>query len=422
MPTIKELREQQARLATEARAEFDKITDKTPEGEAAEIEARFDTMMSEHTKIGERIERMQRLEAAEAALRQGDPRRPLGQNTDAAGDQGGDGKPTYRQAFHAFLRSAGQLGEISQEERELLRGGFQRIEGRAQTAGTNSEGGYTVPNEMMAGLVKAMAAYGPMYDQDVCRVMTTTSGALLPIPTVDDTSKTGVAGTEGTTLTDDGSADAVFGQADLGAFSYNTKWLRVSRELVSDSMLDVEATLGDLLGERLGRLANSYLTTGTGTGQPLGIVTAATLGKTTASATAIAADEVIDFYHSIDPAYRASPKFRTMFHDTTLLALRKLKDADGLYLVQDLNDGTGRLRIGSVVTPYSVNQAMDQIATGKKPMVAGDFGRYFVRKVGAPLIGAIQDKDFWPGFGIAGWIRFDGKIADTRAIKYMANA
>ena len=65
---------------------------------------------------------------------------------------------------------------------------------------------------------------------------------------------------------------------------------------------------------------------------------------------------------------------------------------------------------------------MASLATGQKVMLFGDFSKYFVRKVGQPLVGAIQDKDFWPGFGIAGYIRFDGELADTAAVKHLITA
>lgn len=132
-------------------------------------------------------------------------------------------------------------------------------------------------------------------------------------------------------------------------------------------------------------------------------------------------DEFMEFEHSIDPAYRASPKFGFMFNDNTLLALRKLKDGQGNYLWQAGNVQGG---IPNMINNrrYHINQAMASMATGAKFMVAGDLSKYFVRKVGAPLIGALQDKDFWPGFGVAGWIRFDGNLLDTAAVKHMKNA
>ena len=65
---------------------------------------------------------------------------------------------------------------------------------------------------------------------------------------------------------------------------------------------------------------------------------------------------------------------------------------------------------------------MIPLGAAAKVMLFGDMSKYFVRKVGSPLIGAIQDKDFWPGFGIAGYIRFDGELSDTAAIKHLITA
>lgn len=131
-------------------------------------------------------------------------------------------------------------------------------------------------------------------------------------------------------------------------------------------------------------------------------------------------DELLDLIHSIDPAYRGSPKVRFMFNDTTFAAIRKLKDGDGQYLWQPSTQvGQPDRLLGYA---YSVNQAMAGLATGQKSVLFGDFGKYIVRKVGSPLIGAIQDKDFWPGFGIAGYIRLDGELTDTAAVKHILMA
>lgn len=420
MSTIKELREQQARIATEARAKFGEITDKTEEARASEIEREFDAMMAEHDKIGAKIERMQKLEQVESALRSGDPRAPRGADGEQRGVDEGM-KPDYRHAFHAYLRNMGNVGLMSPEERAVLAAGYAEI--RAQTT-SNTAGGYTVPTELMNILVKSMAAWGPMYDEAVATVITTAGGGTITMPTVNDTATAVVGHTEGTSLTDDGGSDATFGQKALGAYAFNTEWLRVSKELADDSIFAMEQILGDLLGERLGRRANTELTTGNGSTAPNGVVTASSLGKTSASATAITSDEIIDLLHSVDPAYRQSPKASFMFNDTTLSAIRKLKDGDGNYLWQmgNVQQGAPGTLLGY---RYYVNQAMASIpaaAAASKVILFGDFGKYYVRKVGSPLIGAIQDKDFWPGFGIAGYIRFDGELADTAAVKHLITA
>ena len=54
-------------------------------------------------------------------------------------------------------------------------------------------------------------------------------------------------------------------------------------------------------------------------------------------------------------------------------------------------------------------------------MVFGDFSKYFVRKVGSPVIGVLRER-FWPQVGIAGLIRFDGELGDTAAIKHLKTA
>jgi HK97 family phage major capsid protein len=419
MSRIPELREQQARIHTNARSKIEEITDTTPEDRAADINTEFDRMMTDFDRLQTQIDRLEKLENVQRMLSAPDPRRPGGRAEADADDDGA--APTYREAFAEYIREGGHEGNMRPEARAVLRQGFAPIEKRAQTGNVNAAGGFTVPTELQAILVKSMVAWGPMYDEDICTTISTASGNPLPMPTVNDTAVTLSVTAEGATLPDTGAKDVVFAQRQLDAFSYNTEWIRVSYELANDSIFNMEQLLGDLLGERLGRRANQELTVGDGTGDPNGIVTAAALGVTAASATAITWDEVMGLEHSVDPAYRQSPKCRYMFHDNILLALRRLKDGQGNYLWQ-MGDVKGGYPATFNGRPYSINQAMAGTqATTARVVLFGDFGKYFVRKVGSPIIGAIQDKDFWPGFGIAGYIRIDGELADTNAVKYLRN-
>jgi HK97 family phage major capsid protein len=408
------LRERMAELATEARNELNKITDTTPASEAKEIEARFDAIMAEHDAIAARLEREEKLAKVEERMNAPDPRRPQG-NGEARGEDKGK-TLEYRQVFAKAI--CGPLDNLTAEERQLLM--QHQAEFRAQTAGTTTAGGFTVPTTLADEIILSMLAWGPMYDEAVATVFSTSSGNPMKIPTVNDTAVTAEAHTEATALTDDGGKDVTFGQKALDAYAFDTEFVRWSWELDMDSIFSMEKLLAALLGERLGRIANLQLTTGTGSSAPNGIVTASTLGKTAASATAITWDEIFDLEHSVNPAYRQSPKCRYMFNDTTLLAARKLKDGQGNYLWQmgDVQKGTPASFNGR---PYSINQAMDSIAAAKKVMLFGDFGKYFVRKVGTPVIGVLRER-FWPDLGIAGLIRFDGELGDTAAVKHLITA
>lgn len=425
--TLAELQEKRGRLVTQAREALEEIKKNTDEARSSELEARHDAIMAEFDKVDRQIAREQKMADAEKRANEArDAEERARREARRPGYDAGEADPngiTYRDAFHAYLRSRGNEAGLTAEERAVLEAGYARVEHRAQTT-SNTSGGYTVPTELLAILVKSMAAWGPMYDENVATVITTTGGGLLTMPTVNDTAVTAEAHTEGATLADDGGKDVTFGQKSLGAYAFNTEWLRVSKELADDSIFAMEQVLGDLLGERLGRIANSKLTTGSGSSDVLGVVTGSTLGRTSASATAITSDEIIDLLHSVDPAYRVSPKTAFMFNDTTLAAIRKLKDGDGNYLWQmgNVQQGVPGTLLGY---RYHINQAMASIpgsASASRVMVFGDLGKFYVRKVGAPLIGAIQDKDFWPGFGIAGYIRFDGELADTAAVKHLITA
>jgi HK97 family phage major capsid protein len=109
-----------------------------------------------------------------------------------------------------------------------------------------------------------------------------------------------------------------------------------------------------------------------------------------------------------------------MFNDATLKAVRKLKDGDGNYLWQAGNVVSGAPALVNG-RRFFVNDSMDSLAAAKKVMLFGDFGKYYVRKVGAPVIGVMRER-FWPDLGIAGLIRFDGELADTAAVKHLITA
>ena len=433
--TLAEMQEARGRLVTQAREALNEIKTNTDESRTAELEQRHDTIMADFDKLEAGIAREQRVAQAEARIAEAAERQREQRRPGSSGEQRGsdEGEPlSYRSAFQEYLRSQGQLGAMRPEARAVLEAGFSPLsqeeraqmsqEKRAQTT-SNSAGGYTVPTEVFNVITKSMAMWGPMYDPGVTSELVTAGGGAITMPTVNDTGNTAAAsGGEGVTLTDDGGADVTFGSKTLNAYAFDTEWLRVSKELADDSIFNMETLLGELLGERLGRTANSQLTVGTGSSAPNGIVTASTAGKTAASATAITADEIIDLLHSVDPAYRMSPKAAFMMHDVVLAAVRKLKDGQGNYLWQmgNVQQGVPASLLGYRVY---VNQAMDStINASSKAVLFGDFGKYYVRKVGAPLIGALQDKDFWPGFGIAGYIRFDGELSDTAAVKHLVTA
>ena len=415
MADVKDLREKMARIATEARSKLAEVTDKTEEARAAEIEREVDSMMAEHDRLSGAAQRMEKADAAIRAAHSVDlSKRPVAERTSApAADLGSS--LDYRSAFYKMIANGGVDG-LDSEVRQVLRS----AELRTQTAGTNSAGGFTVPTELATFIDKAMIATGPMYDSNLFTVINTTGGNTFNIPTVNDTTVSAEAHTEGTQPTDDGGKDVTFAQKTLGAFAFDTEWVRWSYELANDSILNMEQLLGELLGERMGRIANSKLTTGSGSSDVEGIVTNSAAGKTAAATAAVTADEIIDLIHSVDPAYRTAPNTAIMMNDSTLAAVRKLKDGQGNYLWQMGNYQAG---VPQNLLGYNVvvNQAMDSLAAAKKVMLFGDMSKFYVRKVGGPSLFVARER-FAPDYGILGYIRFDGVLTNTAAIKHLITA
>ena len=407
--------EQRGQLVGEARQILTDIEGETDETKIAEAEQRHDAVMQKLDDLDKKIAREERVAQAERSEEERRSRQRPNSDGSAPAIDGGEA-PTneqraseYRSAFARFVCGA----ELSTEDRAVLRAAEQRM----QTVGTPADGGYTVPTELMNEIVRAMRDWGPMFDEDVARNFTTASGNPMTIPTIDDTETDVEAHPEGGAVLDDGSKDVQFGQKTLEAYAYDTGWVRWSFELDEDSIFAMEQLLGSLLGERLGRNGNRKLTIGNGAGEPNGIVNASSLGVTSVAAAAITGDELIDLFHSVRAPYRRSPKTRWQFADSTLAAVRKLKDGDGNYLWQ-----MGDVRVGAPDTllakPYSINDDVPEIATGNRPIIFGDHSKYFVRKVGSVRTIVARER-FAPDLGILGVHRFDGELVDTAAVKHL---
>lgn len=327
-----------------------------------------------------------------------------------------DDDDPYAVAFRSYLK--GGNSALSAEHRQALQSGLSNDpEVRAQAVGTGSAGGYLVPAQFRNELIRRMKAYGAVMDE--ATVITTETGANLPWPTMDDTSNVGALLAENTQLSEQ---DVALGTASLDAYMYTSKLTRASYQLVQDAGFDVENLVQSAHAERLGRITNQHFTTGTGTAQPDGIVTSAVSGVTAAGVAAITSDEIIDLVHSVDPAYRTSPRAKFMLSDTALKVIRKLKDANGMYLWQpNVQAGTAASLFGY---PYVINQDMAVPATGVKSVLFGDFQAGYVVRI-VTGIQTITFNERYADFLQVAWssyMRADGTVQNTNAYKALTQA
>lgn len=391
----KELREKSLHIAHEARSLLNTIA--ADGSNKAEIESQFDKMMDDADGYEARAVRIEEHEERERSFAAADSRTPAETTVAKSGDEASEARA---KAFEGYLR-----GTVSEQELRT-----------AQAVGTSNLGGYLVPTTLSSNLIEAMKAFGPMNEGGPATYYNTESGNPINFAKLDDTANIGAQIAENTAAS---AANVQFGQVSLGAWKYTTGIVLVSNELLQDSALDVQQIVASAMAKRMGRVKNRDLTVGAGATLPLGIVAGSSLGATAASATAIAADDIMELVHSVDPAYRGGASFQ--LNDSTLKAIRKLKDGQGRYIwEQSYQVGVPSTILGY---RYDINQDMASIATGNKIMIFGDMSKYTVRNVRGFALKrldeayAVSDQVAFVGFS-----RFDGNLLDTAAVKYLKNA
>jgi len=209
----------------------------------------------------------------------------------------------------------------------------------------------------------------------------------------------------------------VFGQVSLGAYKLAFV-TQVSSELEQDSAVDLAGYLARAGGRALGIKADSYYTVGTGSSQPKGVVAAASAGVTGATSTsgAFTADNLIDLFHAVIAPYRTNASWG--MNDTSVAALRKLKDTTNQYLWQPgLTAGEGATLLGKPLVTFS---NMVSPGLSAKSVVFGDMSTYFVRNAGGVRIERSVDYAFNTDLVTYRFIvRTDGNLVDTTgAVKY----
>ena len=272
----------------------------------------------------------------------------------------------------------------------------------------------TVPKTFFDQVFDVARLVGPMLD--VGNRINTTSGEDITIPTLTAYSTA--------TLKAAGSAidesEPTYSSITLGAYKYGLL-IPVANELIADAGFDISAHLANQAGNGLGFAVNAALTTGTGSSQPNGVVTAAGSGTVggTGVAGAFTADNLIDLQYTLDGAARRLPGVAYMAAGSTIGAMRKLKDDAGQYLYQ-VNVGQPDSFAG-----YNVieNPGMSAIGTGSKSVLFGHLPSYQVRVAGGVQVATSTDYAFNTDSTVFRvMMRVDGDLTHASHIKYFVGA
>jgi HK97 family phage major capsid protein len=265
------------------------------------------------------------------------------------------------------VRSGVEEKSGQQEFRDYLVGMETR------TALTEANTGQVVPAAFYNELLTGIAQYTELMDRNNVSLIESEKALPLTLPTIDLSTITSAIVAQGVDAPP--VANPTIGSMVLNGFSYHTNPIASTFELEQDSFESITDILTAAFSVALARGIGSDLVNGSGSGAPLGILTAAgSSGITSASSTGFVKSELQAIYFSVNRAYRVSPKCAWLMNDDTYNAILGLKDATtNRPLVNISQDGEKLFGRKILISPDMPT------AAGSKAILFGDLGQFQVR-------------------------------------------
>jgi HK97 family phage major capsid protein len=392
--TVNELRDKRGKAIADARAILDTAGEK---GLSAEDAAKYDAFMADAAALKTQIGRVEQQEAIEAEERS---RVPV--QISAAPAPVAAIKPTATDEYRDIFW------------RQLRRGGPETLEfaeRRALSVGTDTAGGYLVPDAYQRELI--MALDEPVIMRRLARVIGGVS-TNLEIPVVSSHGSAYWTG-ENQAFTE---SDETFAAKRFHANKL-TCLVKVSQELVDDSAFPIEAYIRDEFARRIGAAEDAAYIAGTGVGQPLGFTAGGTSGLTAAASTSITADELIRLKHALSIQYRGRAQW--FMADGTVSIISRLKTGDGQYLWQPgLVAGTQDMLLGR---PVNVSSNVPAMTSGLKAVWFGDPSYYVIVDRAGVYIQVLRELYAVNGqVAFLAYLRTDGRLVLDAAMYYVTMA
>ena len=387
--TITEMREKRANLWKG----MESFLDSRRDGNGvlnAEDDATYSRMEKDLNDLTNEIHRMERKEAIEAEMNKpvGSPIVSKPMKAEPMDEKKGRASNAYKQDFGLLLRGKRLVHNVLEE-------------------GVDANGGYLCPEEFERQIITGLDEFNVM--RKLCKIITTDNERKIPVAathSVANWTAENAAYTE---------SDPTFNQKNIDAYKL-TDLVKVSVELLDDSMFDLEDYIAKEFARAFGIAEETAFCVGTGSGQPTGLFTAngADVGVTAAGATAITADELISLVYALKSPYRKNAKF--LMNDATVAAIRKLKDGNGNYLWQPaLTAGQPDKLMGYELytSPY-----VPTLAAGAYTVAFGDFNSYWIADRRGRTVQRLNELYSTNGqVGFVATERVDGKIILPEGVK-----
>ena len=334
-----------------------------------EESAKYDELMAEVGKLGDRIKREEQLIEQERAIA-GQDVPPEGRSGNEPGRESRDQAALAMDGFRSWLRGGASGAAMADAD------GFQEF--RNLSAGVDTEGGFLVaPERFVTELIKAIDDM--VYIRQLATVQPVSGASSLGAPSLDADPDDADWTTELATGTED---DAMkFGKRELHPHPL-AKRIKISNDLLRRSVLPVENIVRERLAYKFAVTEEKHFLIGHGANQPLGVFTASDDGigtsrdvSTDNTASAITFDGLQNAKFTLKAGHRRNARF--MFHRDAIKQISKIKDTDNRYIWQQ------SVRVGEpdslLNLPYIESEFVpNTFSTGKYVGILGDFSYYWI--------------------------------------------
>lgn len=392
MSMILDLMEKRAKTWEAAKAFLD--THRTENGTiSAEDNTTYEKMEADVVALGKEIERLQRQQAIDAELNKATskPITDKPQKTTTENGKTGRASNEYNREFWNAMRKKNYF-DVS----------------NALSIGEDAEGGYLVPDEYERKLIERLD--DEVFFRKMANVIRTAGGdRKIPV----------VTGHGEAAWMDEGEqfkeSDDTFGQTSISAYKLGTL-IKVSDELLNDSVFDVPSYISREFARRIGAKEEEAFFVGDGKGKPTGLFdkTAGADTGVTVAGTSITFDDVMDLFYSLRAPYRNKASW--LLNDSTVKAIRKLKDGNGNYIWQpSVKEGEPDRILNR---PYKTSIYVPEIAAGNRVIAFGDYSYYWIAERQGRSFKRLNELYATTGqVGFLACERLDGKLILSEAIK-----
>lgn len=351
----------------------------------AEEQASFDAIEKEIADIDKTIEAEER--AAKA------------KNTKETGDNGAEQETQEELEERAFVKYV--LGAAA---------GLEERAGELNLTMANN--GAIVPTSIANKIIKKVKDISPILSRATVYYMT----GELKVPVYGASSGHDVKVAYSDDFTELTADAGKFTSVDLKGYLVGALTL-IGRKLKTNAMFNVADFIVNYMAEEIASFLEGELLNGTPSKMEGALST--TNEKTAAAAAAITADELIDLQAKVKQAFQSDACW--IMHPETFTAVKKLKDGQNRYLLQD--DFTGEFPYRLLGKPVFVSDNMPKIATGKKPVLYGDMSGLSVKIAEQLEIEVLREKYATQhAIGVVAWMELDSKVTDSQRMAVLKMA